>query len=117
MGCKSENDDVSVVFVSDKKIKEYNSQYRDKNTATDVLSFPAREGDMPHVEELPLGDILISLETASRQALEIGHSLDDEITRLVIHGVLHLLGYDHIEPDERKKMRAKERTVLKKLTN
>lgn len=114
MGCK--NEELSVVFVSDKKIKEYNNQFRDKNTSTDVLSFSAREGDaMPHMEELPLGDVIISLETAKRQSEEIGHSLDDEITRLITHGVLHLLGYDHMESEDRKKMRAKERFVLKKL--
>ena len=78
----------TVAFVSDKSIRKLNQQFRGIDKATDVLSFPADEPDN-------LGDVAVSVETASRQARENGLSFDDEIAQLILHGLLHLSGYDH----------------------
>src|ERR1041384_415550 len=80
----------TIAFVSDKRIRELNRQFRGVDNATDVLSFPA---DGP--DELNLGDIAISAETAAVQAKENGLSFDGEIAQLILHGLLHLSGYDH----------------------
>ena len=78
----------TVAFVSDKSIRKLNQQFRGIDKATDVLSFPADEPDN-------LGDVAVSVETASRQAKENGLSFDDEVRQLILHGLLHLSGYDH----------------------
>jgi probable rRNA maturation factor len=111
LGCTDR--EVSVVFVSDRKIRELNRDFRQMDKPTDVLSFAADEGETPFPGNPVLGDVIISIETAERQSHDIGHSLDDEINRLLIHGLLHLLGYDHMQAEERKKMKAKERSLLK----
>ena len=80
----------TIAFVSDKRIRELNRQFRGIDKATDVLSFRA---DGP--DELNLGDIAISTETAATQAKDNGLSFDDEIAQLILHGLLHLSGYDH----------------------
>ncbi len=103
------------MFVSDKKMREFNKKFRDKDTSTDVLSFPADSEPQAGADLDYLGDILISTETAARQAQEIGHSFDDEITRLLVHGMLHLLGYDHQDSKSARSMRAKEKALLSKL--
>ena len=86
---KSESS-ATIAFVSDKRIRDLNRQFRGIDKATDVLSFPADEPD-----ESNLGDIAISAETAATQAKENGLSFDDEIAQLILHGLLHLSGYDH----------------------
>ena len=78
----------TIAFVSDKRIRELNRQFRGVDKATDVLSFPAEE-------EFNLGDVAVSVETAVVQAKENGLSLDEEISQLILHGLLHLCGYDH----------------------
>ncbi|MDN5300762.1 MAG: putative rRNA maturation factor [Thermoanaerobacteraceae bacterium] len=112
--------EVSVVLVDDAYIRELNRQYRAKDTHTDVLSFAMREsvpeeeaieGD-PGAEQL-LGDIVISVERAREQAEEYGHSFERELGYLAVHGVLHLLGYDHEKEEDRKIMRQKEEEILK----
>ena len=80
----------TIAFVSDKRIRELNRQFRSIDKATDVLSFPADGAN-----EFNLGDIAISAETAATQAKENGLSFDDEIAQLILHGLLHLSGYDH----------------------
>jgi probable rRNA maturation factor len=86
--------ELSISFVDDDTICTLNRDYRQKDEPTDVLSFPMREGEvMGQVE--PLGDIVISVDTAARQAGELGHSLEDEIDELIFHGFVHLLGRDH----------------------
>jgi len=80
----------TIAFVSDKKIRELNSQFRDVDKATDVLSFPSGGPG-----ESELGDIAISVDTAAAQAKENGLKLDEEIAQLILHGLLHLSGYDH----------------------
>ena len=84
---KSEHS-ATIAFVSDKRIRELNRQFRGIDKATDVLSFPAEE-------ELNLGDVAVSVDTAAMQAKENGLSFDDEIAQLILHGLLHLSGYDH----------------------
>ena len=79
----------TIAFVSDKSIRSLNQQFRNIDKATDVLSFPADE------LEPELGDIAVSVETAARQAKENGLSFDNEIAQLILHGLLHLSGYDH----------------------
>lgn len=108
--------EVSIVLADDKYIHVLNRQYRDKDCPTDVLSFALNEGDEPEIfdgpEEVLLGDIIISLETAARQAEEYGHSLERELSYLTVHGILHLLGYDHMTEEEKKDMRQEEEYVL-----
>ncbi len=108
--------EVSLVLADDSYIQELNYQYRGKNTPTDVLSFALNEGDEPEIingpEENLLGDIIISLETAQRQAVDYGHSLERELGFLTIHGLLHLLGYDHEKEEQRQSMRAEEDRIL-----
>lgn len=99
--------EVSIAFVSNQKIKELNTKYRDKNEATDVLSFP--------IDAEMLGDIIISASRAAEQAEEYGHSLKRELAYLTVHGMLHLFGYDHHSAEEKKEMRQKEERVLTQL--
>jgi probable rRNA maturation factor len=110
--------EISLVFTDDLEIQELNKTYRGKDVPTDVLSFAMLEpgeGEMAIVEEeeeLLLGDIVISLETALRQAEDYGHSLDREIAYLMVHGLLHLLGYDHMTEEDKKIMRQREEELL-----
>jgi probable rRNA maturation factor len=112
----AEECEVSLVLVNDEYIHELNRDYRGIDRPTDVLSFALNEGEEPEVfdgpEESLLGDIIISLETAARQALEYNHSLERELAFLTVHGMLHLLGYDHEDENERKKMREQEENIL-----
>ena len=115
----SEGVEVGVTFLDDAAIQELNRDYRDKDRPTDVLSFALNEGDEPEIVDAPeeelLGDILISLETTARQAEEYGHSLERELAYLTVHGMLHLLGYDHEEPADQAEMRLEEEAVLASL--
>ncbi len=108
--------EVSVVLANDEYIHALNLEYRGKDCPTDVLSFALNEGDEPQIidgpEEVLLGDIIISLETATRQAAEYGHSLERELAYLTVHGILHLLGYDHMTEEEKKEMRQEEEHIL-----
>lgn len=108
--------EVSLILVDDEYIHRLNHQYRGKDAPTDVLSFALNEGDEPEIidgpQETLLGDIIISLETASRQAEEYGHSLERELAYLSVHGMLHLLGYDHETEEEKAEMRKEEEHVL-----
>ena len=104
--------EVSVSFVTNEEIKELNNQYRNVNSETDVLSFPMDddEGDI-----IMLGDIVISTEKIIEQAKDFGHSLEREMLYLVAHSTLHLIGYDHLEDEEKLEMRQREKEVMKKL--
>ena len=103
---------ISVSFVRDPKIRALNRTFRGIDRPTDVLSFPLVEpGDAYPGAERLLGDIVISVDTARRQALEYDATIDREVQRLLIHGVLHLLGHDHLEPAERAAMEAEERRL------
>ena len=108
-----ENSELSVLITGDGEIKELNKTYRGKDRPTDVLSFPM--GDRID-GKLILGDVVISLDTARRQAKELGHSLEEEVERLLVHGILHLLGYDHeLGREEERKFRELEERALAQL--
>jgi len=97
-------------------IRSLNRRYRGKDSATDVLSFSFREGVYAGVQPDVLGDIVISVPQASRQASKAGHSLERELDILLIHGLLHLVGYDHERGgDEAVRMQRRERALLKKI--
>ena len=96
----------TIAFVSDKKIRELNSRFRGINKSTDVLSFPAEEPDN-------LGDIAISVDTAAAQSVQNGLTLNEEISQLILHGLLHLSGYDHeTDNGEMNKLELKLRQQL-----
>lgn len=107
--------DLTVAFVSDRKIKELNRTFRDKNKPTDVLSFPYASDDFDFSEtENFLGDIVISIEQAARQAEENELTLETEIKQLILHGILHLCGYDHeTDSGEMNRLELKLRRRLK----
>ena len=103
--------ELSIVLVSDAQIRRLNKLYRNKDKPTDVLSFPIGEKVKGW---LILGDIVISVDTAKRQAQELGYSLEEELKRLLVHGLVHLLGYDHeLGGEEEKKFFELEAFVLK----
>lgn len=106
--------EISILFVGDQGIRGLNHQFRDVDRPTDVLSFPQILEGEPEVPGAPLlGDVAISLETARRQSKEHGLSLEEELTLLLIHGILHLLGYDHeISDREEERMRKKTRELF-----
>lgn len=117
---------VYVGICTDEHIKEANKEHRQMDKSTDVLSFPMIEWNIPcdwdslkigqdihpKTKEIELGDILISMDIGRAQAAEYGHSLEREISYLALHGLLHLLGYDHIKEDDKKLMRLEEEDVL-----
>ena len=113
--------EVSVSFVSNNEIKNLNKIYRNKDAVTDVLSFPLTSEDgtveiNPETGAVQLGDVVISLETAVKQAQNFGHSLEREVGFLTVHSMLHLLGYDHETSQlDQRIMREKEESVLEKL--
>lgn len=110
--------EVDITIVDDEEIHQLNRDYRNVDRPTDVLSFALDEDDEDEPELLEgqlhlLGDIIISAETATRQAEEFGHGLEREIVYLAVHGLLHLLGYDHIVEEDKVIMRAKEEEALR----
>ena len=107
----SPNAEISVVIGDDKLLRNLNSKYRDTDAATDVLSFSSNETD-PDTDVVYLGDVVISLPRAEEQALEVRHSLEDELQLLVVHGTLHLLGYDHMKPEDKKLMQGIQNNIL-----
>lgn len=104
---------VSVSLVRDRAIRRLNRDYRGRDAPTDVLSFSLVEGGAPAGGERMLGDIVISVDTALRQAADYGASLEDELRRLLIHGMLHLLGHDHEIAAQARTMRAEERRLAR----
>lgn len=115
----SGNPEVSVTFMTDEEIRKINAEYRGKDKATDVISFALEEmseGEIAIIQEenmpIVLGDILISVETANRQAAEYGHDERREIGFLALHGFLHLLGYDHMTEEDEKEMFGRQREIL-----
>ena len=101
------NKDIELILTTDEEIRQINKKFRNKDKATDVLSFPLED-----IPGMPLGSIIISIDTAKKGAEEFGHSIEDEIKLLFIHGLLHLLGYDH-EIDNGE-MREKEKEIIQK---
>lgn len=111
--------EVSVSFVDNDEIRRLNKEFRNIDAATDVLSFPMGENGEydinPDTGAKLLGDVVISMERAMEQAKEFGHSLEREVCYLTVHSMLHLLGYDHMEPGEKAEMRMKEETVMTRI--
>lgn len=107
--------ELSVALTDDATIQALNRDYRGVDHPTDVLSFAQREGEGADPEDAVLGDVVISLDTAQRQADERGHALSTEVRILLVHGFLHLLGFDHENPEDREKMAAAESTALEAL--
>ncbi|WP_068674333.1 rRNA maturation RNase YbeY [Oceanobacillus sp. Castelsardo] len=112
--------EISINFVTNKEIQEINRDYRDKDAPTDVISFAMQEsveGELEIIVEdmdIPetLGDIIISVEKAKEQAEEYNHSYERELGFLAVHGLLHLLGYDHMNEEDEKKMFARQEEIL-----
>ena len=114
---------LTITLTTSEHIKEINKEYRNIDRATDVLSFPMfeKEALQEKIEkndflcEDVLGDIVISIEQVEKQAEEYGHSFARELSYMVVHGFYHLMGYDHIEEEDKKVMRPKEENILEKL--
>ena len=114
---------MTITFTTPEEIKKINKKYRKIDKATDVLSFPMFEkdeldekiksGDFPY--EDVLGDVIISIEKVREQAEEYGHSFERELSYMLVHGFYHLMGYDHIEEEDKKIMRPKDETILNEL--
>ena len=111
--------EVSVTFVDNDQIRRLNAKFRDKDSATDVLSFPMGENgeyDLnPSTGAKLLGDVVLSMEKAAEQAQEYEHSFEREVCYLTVHSMLHLLGYDHMNSEEKAVMRMKEETVMSQI--
>jgi probable rRNA maturation factor len=106
--------ELSICLVDDREITELNQKYLHRSHPTDVLAFPMREGAFSEINPQLLGDVVISVETAKRQAEEKGHSLAEEVCFLLIHGILHLFGYNHETPtSDAKTMRKKEKELFR----
>ena len=106
---------LSLLITDDEEIRDMNNRFLGIDEPTDVLSFPDEADDFVQgvADDRYLGDIAISLETAVRQAAAIGHPLDAELAHLLVHGILHLCGYDHVEsPEDEARMRAREEHYL-----
>ena len=112
-----ERAEISVTFVEAEEIRNLNREYRNTDKVTDVLSFPQFDdlNEIPEFEEICLGDVVICKDRAMEQAEEFGHSFEREIIYLFTHSILHLLGYDHMEEEEKKEMRQREEEVMEHL--
>ncbi|ANG98214.1 MULTISPECIES: rRNA maturation RNase YbeY [Brucella] len=109
---KPAESELSLVFTDDASIRKINAEWRNKDKPTNVLSFPAypvKAGEQPGPM---LGDIIVARETVEREALEEGKPLDNHLSHLVVHGFLHLLGYDHETEEEAEEMERREREIL-----
>jgi len=126
-GLDADQCEISLLACDDARIAELNAEFREKSTPTNVLSWPAEDlaadepGQTPltpepdFTGEIALGDIAISFDTCAREATEAGKSMDDHVTHLIIHGTLHLLGYDHIRDHDATLMEGVEVAILGKL--
>lgn len=107
---------ITILFADDATLKSLNRDWRGKNKPTNVLSFPAAQNlKLPRGQAKPLGDIALAFETVKREAVQSGKTLKAHTTHLLVHGVLHLLGYDHMSDAEAELMEAREVKILKKL--
>ncbi len=114
--------DIGILITNNRNIRTYNRTYRNKDKATDILSFAYHHGLTPgkrikvtHEEDRNLGDLILSLEYIQKEAKELQVSFDERVKVLLIHGICHLLGYDHENDRDWRSMRAKEASILKKL--
>lgn len=114
---EKERTEISVTFLSSDKIKKLNNTYRGVDKITDVLSFPMYDDltVLPEEGEIQLGDVVINKEVAEAQAEEYGHSYKREMVYLFTHSILHLLGYDHEDKEEKKVMRKREEEIMEEI--
>lgn len=106
---------VNITVTDEKRIHELNLQFRNVDRPTDVLSFPAWDGSQFDVTDGFLGDIAICMQVAMKQANQYGHSLERELAFLTVHGMLHIMGYDHITPTQEKEMFDMQEEILKEM--
>ena len=107
--------ELGILFVGDQRMRVLNRRYRGKDRTTDVLAFPMR--GVPHSSSHLLGDVVIAVPTAARQAKQGQRSLDEELTVLLVHGILHLCGYDHERSEtEARRMYRRERMILRSIS-
>ena len=106
--------DLTIVLTDDVQLRSLNRDYLDIDAPTDVLSFPSDQTD-PDTGSRYLGDILVSIERAAAQSAAAGHTIEAEVQLLVVHGVLHLLGHDHAEPEEKARMWNAQAEILSSL--
>lgn len=114
---------ISITLTTPENIRNINKEYRNIDKETDVLSFPMFEQEeikeiinsKQHLVEDVLGDIVISVKKVQEQAIEYGHSFERELSYMLVHGFYHLMGYDHIKEEDKKKMRPKEEKILQDL--
>jgi len=106
--------ELGVLVTDDDAVRRLNAEYAGEDASTDVLAFSLREGEefVSPDGVMRLGEVIISYPTASRQAAEAGRLVDEEIVHLLVHGILHLLGYDHAEAEEARRMRQRESELL-----
>lgn len=107
--------EIFLLFTSDAEIRLMNRDWRGKDKATNVLSFPAADMPLPDGETAPLGDVVLAYETVAQEAEEQGKTLAHHTSHLIVHGILHLLGYDHENDDEADEMENEERLILARL--
>lgn len=116
LGMEGAKGDITVLIADPEQIQTLNRDFRHVDRVTDVLTFPAWEGEAIFAPaDGYLGDIMICMERAREQAEEYGHSLERELAFLAVHGTLHILGYDHMEPEEEALMRQRQREILERM--
>ena len=114
----SPDSELSILILDDPEIAQLNQQYRDRQGPTNVLAFPMHEGDCSGINPELLGDVVISAETAAREGKELGFSFKQRFNFLLVHGILHLFGYDHeIGDDAAKEMDRKTEELYKLIKN
>ena len=111
-GLESPDCELSILLIDDKQIQEINRDYLGRNYPTNVISFPMAQGEFKNINPYILGDVVISLETAEKQAMESQCTLEDMMDFLLIHGILHLFGYDHEGSDLRAQLMEKKEEEL-----
>lgn len=112
MGC--DNHEISIVITDDAQLRDLNRTYRGKDASTNVLSFPMQEGEFSDITPGLLGDVVISLDTAQAEAITAGISTDERMSQLLIHGILHLMGFDHeLGEDQAREMEKKSLELLR----
>lgn len=112
LGC--DNHEISIVITDDAQVRDLNRTYRGKDTPTNVLSFPMQEGEFSEITPGLLGDVVISLDTARAEAAAAGISTDERMSQLLIHGILHLMGFDHeLGEDQAQEMEKKSLELLR----
>ena len=109
----SPDSELSIVIVDDKEIASLNQKYLNHQGPTNVISFPMQEGEFPEVNPGLLGDVVISIDTTEKESRDAGIAVEDRFDELLVHGILHLFGYDHVnDAEEARVMEAKSQALL-----